>query len=593
MNQRRLASSFTKNAWNAVIGLFLLWFIAAFLVFPNVNFVMLSLQGDRGTGGGMLRKLLDSPIAMRGLRNSFILAIAVSITTNIVGIFIVLVSEYFDIKGARILKVGYMTTFIYGGIILVSGYLMLYGQTGVVTRLLLEVFPNLNPQWFRGFWPVLFIMTVATTTSHMMFLSNAVKSIDNFTIEAAKNMGARPFYIIRRVVLPVVMPTIYAVTILQFLTGLGAFAAPLLVGGREFQTIAPLVLQLNSIPGSRGLAIILSFILGLATVILLTIFARLQRGGTYFSISKTKADYVKQKIHNPVANVVVHALAYLLFLIYVLPVVIIIVFSFTNATAIYEVRFSLSDLTLDNYVNVFSDRSRITPFLNSISFSLQASLGVVLVVLLGIHLQHKYDNLYTKFVEYSFLIPWMIPSLIIALGLLGAYDVPRLIMGNRVLIGTVAILVVAYIVSRIPMTSRLMKAAYQSIDSEYELAARALGANGFTIFRRITLPLIFPTVVALAVLAFNSLLADYNITVFLSHPLREPLGLMIRRFTNIRADGDTQALIYVYSTVLMAIAGVTIYLVYGVLLKPRSARGRVRSQARQEAMVEARLNRVP
>ncbi len=590
MSPASILASLRKNPSAVFIGLFLVWFIAAFLVFPNVNFIVLSFFGDDASEG-MIRKLIDSPIAMRGLRNSFVLAIALSITTNIVGIFIVLVSEYFDIKGAKLLKVGYMTTFVYGGIILVSGYLMLYGQTGVVTRLLTNLFPEMNQQWFQGFWPVLFVMTVATTTSHMMFLTNAVRSIDNFTIEAAKNMGAKPFYIIRRVVLPIVMPTIYAVTILQFLTGLGAFSAPLLLGGRDFQTIAPLVLQLNSIPGSRGLAIILSFILGLATVVLLTVFARLQRGGTYFSISKTKAEYVKQKIDNKVLNALVHVMAYLLFAIYVLPVIVIVLFSFTNATAIFEVRFSLSDLTLQNYINVFSDRDRIEPFFNSINFSALASLGVVVVVLMGVHLQHRFDNPFTKIVEYSFLIPWMIPSLIIALGLLSAYDTPRLIMGNRVLIGTVAILVMAYIVSKIPMTSRLLKASYQSIDSEYELAARALGARGFYIFRRITLPLVFPTVIALAVLSFNSLLADYNLTVFLSHPLREPLGLMIRRFTNIRADGDTQALIYVYSTVLMAIAGVTVYLVYGVLLKVRDGRGKARGD--RSALVQARLSRVP
>ena len=44
--------------------------------------------------------------------NSLKLAIALIITVNVVGISIVLLTEYFDIKGAKILRLGYMTTLI-------------------------------------------------------------------------------------------------------------------------------------------------------------------------------------------------------------------------------------------------------------------------------------------------------------------------------------------------------------------------------------------------------------------------------------------------------------------------------------------------
>ena len=53
-------------------------------------------------------------------------ACALVITVNFVGISIVLLTEYFDIKGAKILRLGYMTTLIYSGVALVTGYLFLY-----------------------------------------------------------------------------------------------------------------------------------------------------------------------------------------------------------------------------------------------------------------------------------------------------------------------------------------------------------------------------------------------------------------------------------------------------------------------------------
>ena len=57
--------------------------------------------------------------------NSLKLALCLVVTVNVVGVSIVLLTEYFDIKGANILRLGYMTTLIYSGVALVTGYLFL------------------------------------------------------------------------------------------------------------------------------------------------------------------------------------------------------------------------------------------------------------------------------------------------------------------------------------------------------------------------------------------------------------------------------------------------------------------------------------
>ena len=64
--------------------------------------------------------------------NSLKLAICLVVTVNIVGVSIVLLTEYFDIKGAKILRLGYMTTLIYSGVALVTGYLFLYDRNGII-----------------------------------------------------------------------------------------------------------------------------------------------------------------------------------------------------------------------------------------------------------------------------------------------------------------------------------------------------------------------------------------------------------------------------------------------------------------------------
>ena len=114
--------------------------------------------------------------------NSLKLAICLVITVNVVGVSIVLLTEYFDIKGARILRMGYMTTMIYSGVALVTGYLFLYASDGILTTAIKEAWPEFNSSWFSGFNAVLFTMTFACTSNHALLLPNTVRGIDFNTV---------------------------------------------------------------------------------------------------------------------------------------------------------------------------------------------------------------------------------------------------------------------------------------------------------------------------------------------------------------------------------------------------------------------------
>jgi len=543
------------------------WFIVAFLIVPNVNVFLDSFKINGGYSFKNIDKLFKSEYAMKSVKNSILLAIALSITTNIVGIFIVLVTEYFDIKGAKVLRIGYMTTFVYGGIILVGGYLALYGEKGILTKMLLDIFPNMNVRWFSGFWGVLFVSTFAGTTNHFLFLTNAIKSMDNYLIEAARNMGASTMYIITKVLLPILKPTILAATTLAFIGGLTAFSAPLILGGKEFQTISPLILSLIKVQSGQNLALILGMILGLLTIVLLIVFKKFETSAKFFSISKTQSKFNKIKIKNKPANAIVHILAYGLFLIYVLPLLLVVVLSFTDGVTIDTGVFTASSFTLDNYKQLVSSSNYYQSYIYSIVFSFIASVCAIIFVYFVVDLMSKYPkNKWVQSIDYTLLIPWMVPSTMIALGLITTYDVENPLVFNNVLLGTPIILILGYTINKIPFTSRMLKAAFTQVNTEYELAAKNLRANPAYIFVRVIAPILLPTLIAVLALNFNSLLDDYDTTIFL-YPLKyKPLGVLIRQFTMEKAQADTRAMLYVFSTTKVIIASFILYLSYGVLL---------------------------
>ncbi|KQR79869.1 iron ABC transporter permease [Arthrobacter sp. Leaf337] len=557
------ARTMLRSPFIIIVGTVLTWFIAAFLVWPNANVLIETFFPGGTFSGRAAEKLLSSQRAMKSLGNSFLLAVALSITVNVVGIFIVLVTHYFRIRGSRILFLGYATTFIYGGIVLAAGYKFIYGDKGIVTAFLLNIFPGMEPDWFSGFFAVLAVMTFATTTNHMLFVANALKGVDYQTIEAARNLGASTWTILRRIVLPMLKPTLFAVTILSFLTGLGALSAPQVLGGRDFQTITPMILTFTNSPTSRDLAALLAVILGVATMLMLAVMSRLEKGGTYFSVSKVSSALQKQRITNPAANIAVHAAAYLLFAVYTLPVVLIVLFSFADGAAIQTGQLSPGSLTIDNYVRVLTQPAGLRPFIVSVIYSALAAAIAVGGLLFVARILQKHKNWVTGLFEYLLHIPWILPSALLALGLIISYDHPNPLVGGAVLTGTTVILLIAFVTVKIPFTLRMLKASFASINSSLEEAATIMGAKTIYVFRRILLPLVLPAAAAIAALNFNSMLDDYDTAIFLAHPLVQPLGLVIKANTDGAEGVDGVSNTFVYTVLLMVITGLTMYLVYG------------------------------
>lgn len=82
-----------------------------------------------------------------------------------------------------------MSSLIYGGIVLGTGYKFVYGSNGLSDKIIDIYFSGMNTDWFNGFWAI-FIMTFACTSNHIMFLTNAVRSVDYHTIGGCKKYGS-------------------------------------------------------------------------------------------------------------------------------------------------------------------------------------------------------------------------------------------------------------------------------------------------------------------------------------------------------------------------------------------------------------------
>ena len=125
MKQRSKSKSFSIQT--LILKIVIVWAIVAFVIYPNLNLLVSVFYKNGQFSTEVFGKVFGSARAMKSLVNSFILAFTLVVTVNIVGTLSVLLTEYWDIKGARVLKLAYMSSLIYGGVVLVSGYKYVYG----------------------------------------------------------------------------------------------------------------------------------------------------------------------------------------------------------------------------------------------------------------------------------------------------------------------------------------------------------------------------------------------------------------------------------------------------------------------------------
>lgn len=543
--------------WLIRIGL--IWFLVTFIIYPNIDLVLSVFVKDGQFTLDAVNRVLKSPRAIQSIMNSFKLALSLIVTVNVVGLLCVLFTEYFDIKGAKILKLGYMTSLIYGGVVLATGYKFVYGPYGMITRILQNFLPNLDPNWFVGYGAVLFIMTFSGTANHTLFLTNTIRGVDYHTIEAARNMGAKPFTVFRKIVLPTLTPTLFALTIMIFLSGLSAVAAPMIVGGKQFQTINPMIITFAGMGNSRDLAALLAIVLGVATTILLSIMNKIEKGGNYISISKTKAPLKKQKITSKPWNIIAHIVAYALFVVFMLPLIFIVLYSFTDPVAIQTGNLSLANFTLENYHQFLTNSVAFSPFLVSFVYASLAAITATVLAVVFARVVRKHKARFDSLFEYGALLPWLLPNTLLAISLLFTFNQPQPLVFNFILVGTLVILLIGYIIVKIPFSYRMVRAILFSVDDEMEDAARSMGASPFYTMMKVIIPFILPVVLSVIALNFNSLLTDFDLSVFLYHPLAQPLGITIRSAGDETATSNAQALVFVYTIVLMIISSTVLY----------------------------------
>lgn len=502
------------------------WFVMTFLFFPNLSVLDAVLRSDQGSVGEVASRLLDSSRVVGAVRDTLVIAVISTVTANVVGIAQVFFLEAFTIRGKGFLTVAYAVPLVFGSIAAVTGYAMVYGENGFITRMLQAVIPGLPDNWFSGMGAVIFVHTFTMTGYHFLFLRPAIRRVDFSMVEAARSLGMRPLPALFRVVLPVLKPTILASVLMAFISTLTSFAAPTILGGPELTMIAPMIQALSGL-GRMDMAALLGLLLGATTTVLLVWALRQERRSGAVMASKTPRPFEPMRLRSRGAKILAYGCAYLLAIVNLAPLVVTALLSFAPVEAIRRGEISL-ELSAEHYVRMLTNPTAYEPLVNSLTL---AAIAIPLALVTGTvaaHLSYRSPRRFIgDLIQLTMFLPYFLPGILVALGFLIAFGAGSALVGGQVLVGTYWILPLAYTVLLLPVVSRFVTATYAGLDPSLDDAARSLGASPVRRFLTVILPALTPVLLQVAALGFNDTLSEYTVSVMLYNTNNKPLGVTL------------------------------------------------------------------
>ena len=383
-------------------------------------------------------------------------------------------------------------------LLLAIGWVMLLSpRTGFFNHLLQGVFglaqAPINVFSLPG---MIFVEALALVPSTFLILSPAFRNMDPNLEEAAMASGARLPALLRRIVLPLLAPSILAAGSFLLLVGFLVFDIPGTIGMPVgiFVLSSQIVYLANDAPGGIAEYGQISAMAIFFLVILLAIawgYQRATRQAGKFVTVTGKGFRIRPLQLKRWRWAAFGFVCLYFFLATIAPVGILVWTSLMpyQAPVSFEM---LSQLTVSNHVEFFGNRRALSAAQNSLLIAVVAATAVALLSVVISWLVVKGRGPGRRTLDALSFLPISIPGTMIGVALIYVY----LTLSFVPVYGTIWIIVIAYLTTYLSFGSRATHGVMHQMHSDLEEAASVSGARWGQRMRRILVPLALPAVAA-------------------------------------------------------------------------------------------------
>ncbi|SHH85169.1 ABC transporter permease [Pollutimonas bauzanensis] len=498
-----------KRRLPMMAGLALLAFLSLALIVAPLAAILYRavVNVDQGTwrlSGQYLAEVLTRSIYWEALLNTLLVSAGAALVATSAGSVFAWIFARSDAMGRGALEwISQLPIFIPPFVGAIAWSLLAAPRSGIINRLLdgaglpgqLDVYTRLGMLLVIGLYLAPYVM---------MIVAAAMRSIDPSLEEAAQVCGLTQMQTARRITVPLLAPAILSGGALAFTIAIGLFGTPIVLGwSRQILMLTSRIwISSQEVPPGYGIMAVLSIYLLLLSSLSTWLQRSMQRGRHYTTI--TGKGFRPRQVELGAWRWAATALAVLYVGATILgPIAVLI------AAALAKYTWS-GQYALANLIGYLATDDVWFTLQNSLLISVAAASIATAAGILVAWIIVRSRLRGRGILEYVVLLPISVPGIAFGVGLMLVWvNLPVAVYG------TMLIIILAFVGRFTAYAVRSVSASLIQVHPELEESARVCGYGPLRTFRRITLPLILPSIVAAWLLLFSFFMTELSMVVIL------------------------------------------------------------------------------
>ena len=539
MAARERVRAASMRKWNNLMPALIVAIpLVVFVLYPLVHILGRSFSTPTGLGLANYAEMLGNQRFLRITRNS----LAVTFLSTVVAIVLAYVFAYAVQRSTMPLRnlfrlIAVMPLFA-PSLVQAQGLVLLFGRNGLINRTF-----GFNIELY-GYWGIVIASVLYVFPYAFLILSAALAVADARIYESAEMLGASKWRAFRTVTLPGSRYGLAAAIFVCFTLVITDFGNPMVIGG-DYIVLASEVY--NQVIGQANFE--MGTVIGMVLLIPAAIAAIVEKrvSARQFSlINEHSKPLSLQK--NRLRDAILAGVAVVIS-VAILSIIMVVVFASFVHLWPYKMTFSLRHYAFDV-------QNGTQPLWNSIYVSVMAAGIGVLAVAAAAYVIEKFPSPAARGLYFLSILPAAVPGMVLGLGYILAFNNPA----NPVyaIYGTLLIIAIANVYYYHAHGFLISGTSMKQISSRFDEASATLGGSRLQTFTKVTLPLLFPTLVGIAVFFFMRSMVTLSAVIFLITPNTQMAAVSVLYLQDRGATNQAAA----FSVCIIAI-------IMGVLLTMR------------------------
>ena len=472
----------------------------------------------------LISEVLSQPSTQRALQHSLLTAGLGTLVSLVIGSAFAFLVALTDLRGKAALVFCLMIPMMIPPQITALSWTQIMGPSSVLLKTLGLAPPLGAPQPLYSPAGIILLLGIQHTSIIFLTLRAGLRAIPQETVEAARISGARGLRLWWQIIVPLCLPSLAAGIAITFVTALGNFGIPAMLGiPAGYATLPTLIYQKLAGMGTTVLAevAVLAILIGAVAICGIGVqrfFQTRQRVHLVGATSRPLAIPLKG------ARLPVEIILWsVVFALLVLPMAGLLATSLVPA---YGVPLGFDTMTLASWNEVlFRQPVTARAFVNSFSLSIGAAIVLMVICLPLAWLMDRNPTRLGRIFDSLVDLPYALPGVVLAIAMI--LLLINLPFTEATLYGTIWIIFLAYLARFLTVMFRPVQASIRQLDPAMNEAAQSVGATLFQRLRSIILPLTAPSAAAGAILVFLTAFNELTVSALLWSSGTETLGVMI------------------------------------------------------------------